>query len=65
MNKKKISLENLNVKSFSTEFKPSKLKGGASGYAGGLCTGYDCSLESLCNVCEGTEEASNCCPPIK
>lgn len=63
--KKKLSLQNFNVQSFKTGFKKAEVKGGNSGYAGGICTAYDCSLESLCNLCEGTEEATNCCIPIK
>lgn len=47
--KKKLSLQNFNVQSFRTGFKKAELKGGSgnSGYVGTLCTGYDCSLESL------------------
>lgn len=65
MKKDKLSLQHFNVQSFKTGFKKAQLKGGGSGLAGGICTNYDCSAETYCNVCEGTENASNCCPPIK
>jgi hypothetical protein len=65
MKKEKLTLQLLKVQSFKTGFKKAEIKGGNSGLAGGLCTAYDCSLQSLCNLCQGTEEASNCCSPIK
>lgn len=56
--KKKISLQSLNVKSFTTEnIKKKAVQGGGTG------SNCFCTVESQCNLCEGTEEASICCPP--
>jgi len=61
MKKAKINLTHLSVQSFQTSSEKDVVKGGSTIQLS-LCI---CSIESLCNVCQGTEEGTVCCPPIK
>jgi len=67
MKKNKLKLNSLKVSSFVTAQDKelmNTVKGGISTFL--FCpTAQWCTADTGCNVCEGTENATNCCPPIQ
>jgi len=61
MKKGKIKLSTLRVSSFVTAQDNAM----TNTVKGGIRTMIGCTVQSVCNVCEGTEDASVCCPPIQ